>query len=191
MDEYRLDRELVDAFVSGGLSPDEEDVLADQVARVVPFHWNLPDPLVAALSRLTRHLGGEAALLHWLDRHPGRARTVARLYMFIGLLDRLSAEPAVVTALCELRASDPYPPGLAGHLVPQTTTETLADLAQNIEFLVGDGRVDAAARVVDATGAMLEKVMRRAAEVDPDLDDLRATAREAGQRVLAALEGTA
>ncbi|MCW2870022.1 hypothetical protein [Actinacidiphila oryziradicis] len=87
------------------------------------------------MSQIIDHLGNQRALLAWLDRHPGRPRLVARLYVLIGLLDLYSAKPAVVTALRELRERTPYPPGLEDYLVPATDDETLASLAFKIESL--------------------------------------------------------
>jgi hypothetical protein len=108
---FWLDPVLVDAFLGDAQDPRGEAVLADQVAHLLPFHSELPNPLTSALSRITAHLGGDAGLLEWLDRHPGRPRLTSRLYVLIALLDRFSAEPAVVTALRELREDTPYPPG--------------------------------------------------------------------------------
>jgi hypothetical protein len=46
-------------------------VLAEQVARVLPWHTTLPNPGAAALTETTKHLGGEPGLFAWLDRQPG------------------------------------------------------------------------------------------------------------------------
>jgi hypothetical protein len=72
MTEIRLDRELVNALVSGRLDEAGEAVLAEQVARVIPHHWTLPNPLAADLSRIEHHFGGEPAVFEWPERHPGR-----------------------------------------------------------------------------------------------------------------------
>jgi hypothetical protein len=80
MTSHQFDPDLVDAFVEGRLDPAGEATLADQVAQAVPCHWAAPNPIVAALDRLRRHLAGDAGLFRWLDRHPGRPRVVARIY---------------------------------------------------------------------------------------------------------------
>jgi len=158
---------LVDGFVAGTLDRDGEAELAAQVAGLMPFHWRLPNPIAAAMSRVVTHLGGEHELLGWLDQHPGTPRLLARLYVLIGLLDRFSDDPAVVTALAELRAQAPDPPALAGYLVPDTNSTTLASLATQIESLLADGRTDTAVEVAVAAAAMLEQVAPRVVERDP------------------------
>jgi hypothetical protein len=169
---FRLSDVLVDGFVSGSLSPPEEAALAEEIARLLPFHAQLPNPVAAALKRVKDHLGGEAALWSWLDRHPGRPRETARLYHVMALLDRISAEPAVVAALSELRAETPYPPGLEDHLLPITSEETLANLGGEIELLLARDRVDDALRVARATADLLGRLAPRVAELDPRLTGL-------------------
>jgi hypothetical protein len=167
-----LDRKLVDAFTSGKLDHSGEAALAEQVARLLPTHWMLPNSAAAALSKLTKHLGGPAALEAWLDGYPGRPRLVARTYRLIGLLDRLSGRRAVVTALAEIRAEAGDPPGLQGYLMPATTVETLASLAQEIESILADHPVGDALRLALATVDLLQRLAPRARELDPDLSGL-------------------
>jgi hypothetical protein len=188
MADFHLDREMVDDFVAGRLGPGAEEVLAEQVARVMPFHWSLPHPGAARLSRITRHLGGEPALLAWLDRHPGLPRLTARSYAVIAVLDHLSARSAVVTALGEFRARNPDPPGLADYLPPRTDHETLASLSYAIEALLGDDRADDAVRLADAAAALVRSVSPRAAELDPDVGDLVAELEQA-RRAIRAVRG--
>jgi hypothetical protein len=174
---FWLDPVLVDAFLGDARDPRGEALLADQVAHLLPFHAELPNPLASALSRITAHLGGDAGLLEWLDRHSGRPRLTARLYVLISLLDRFSADPVVVTALRELRAETPYPPGLARYLVPDTSDETLAALSHHIEVLLGDDREEDAVRLAFAVCDVLERLV----EFDPrtrELADLAARARK-------------
>jgi hypothetical protein len=168
MPEFRLDRELVDAFVAGGLDPRLETELAEQVARLLPLHWSAPNPVAADMSRLIDGLGGERGLLAWLERHPGRPRLIARMYVLVGLLDQISDAPAIVTALTELRAQVPYPPGLTGYLVPATDTDTLANLSGKIEALLGEDRTEEAFRLGVATVAMLQEVAPLAGRLDPE-----------------------
>jgi hypothetical protein len=178
---FWLDPVLVDGFLGDAQDPRGEAVLADQVAHLLPFHAELPNPLTSALSRITAHLGGDAGLLDWLDRHPGRPRLTSRLYVLIALLDRFSAEPAVVTALRELRKETPYPPGLERFLIPDTTDETLAGLGYHIEVQLGDDREETAVRLALAVTDVLEQLAPRAAELDSrtcKLGDLAARARK-------------
>jgi hypothetical protein len=169
-----LDRALVDAFTSGKLDPSGETALAEQVAWLLPVHWTLPNPAVLALADLTRHLGGEAALYDWLDRHPGRPRVVARTYRLIGLLDRISDRPAVVAALAELRERDGDPAGLRGYLVPDTDAATLASLGEQIELLLADDPLEDALRPALSTVDMLQRLAPRVAQLDPSLGSLGA-----------------
>ena len=184
---WRLAPELVDGFIDGSLDPTEDAALANEVARLMPFHTDLPNPVVAALSRLTTRLGGTAGLWAWLDQHPGRPRIVSRLYSFVALLDRISAEPAVVTALTEFRERAPYPAGLEGHLVPATTEETLASLAQDIELLLAKDRLDEAVALALATADALTEIAPRVAELNPDLTGLGAEVQTARRFVADAL----
>jgi hypothetical protein len=168
--DFRLDRALVDAMVAGTIDRQGEAELAEQVARVLPFHWTLPDATVAALTRIRDHLGGDAGLLDWLDRHPGRPRLVARLYELAGLLDELSAQPAVVEAVRAVRAGSGDPAELTGCLVPDTDSATLASLGAHIERLLGEDRDEDAVRVALATVAMVRKAAPTAS-APRDLDD--------------------
>jgi hypothetical protein len=169
---FRLDPELLDAVVDGEADGQADAALAEQVSTVLPWHAALPTDIAARLTRLVRHLGGDDALLRWLDEHPGRPRVVARAHRLIGLLDQISASQAVVTAVRELRERTPYPPGLEGYLVPDTDSGTLASLAQQIEGLLGDDRPDDAVALSLATIDALRDVVPRAVELDPELRGL-------------------
>jgi hypothetical protein len=172
MTAANLERKLVDAFASGKLDHSGEAALAGQVARMLPTHWMLPNSASAALSQLTKHLGGPVALQAWLDSHPGRPRLVARTYRLIALLDRLSDSRAVVTALAEMRAEAGDPPGLRGYLTPDTTDETLASLAEQIESMLADHPAEDALRLALATVDLLQRLAPRLRELDPDLSGL-------------------
>ncbi|MDT4993407.1 MAG: hypothetical protein QOH97_3299 [Actinoplanes sp.] len=170
MTAVNLERKLVDAFTSGKLDQSGEAALAGQVAQLLPMHWMLPNSAAAALSKLTKHLGGPAALEAWLDSHPGRPRLVARTYRLIGLLDQLSDRRAVVTALAEMRAEAGDPPGLRGFLMPATTVETLASLAEQIESILADHPAEDALRLAPVD--LLQRLAPRVRELDPDLNGL-------------------
>jgi hypothetical protein len=133
----------------------------------------MPNPLVAALKRVMDRLGGEPQLWAWLDRHPGRPRKTARLYLVMALLDRISTEPAVVTALTEYRSHTLYPPGLEEYLPPVTSEGTLADLSGEIELLLRQDRVDTAVALAASTVDLLGELVPRIAELNPGLHDLR------------------
>lgn len=141
---------------------------------MLPFHHQLPNAVAGDLVRVTKTLGGEERLLCWLDGYPGRPRLIARLYRVIAFLDRYSANPGVVRALAQLRAHDPYPYGLAGYLVPDTTTYTLAGLSQEIESLVADDRPDEAGYLALQALRMVGEIAQRAAQLDRSADGLDA-----------------
>jgi hypothetical protein len=164
---FRLDPELLDAVVAGVADERASAALADQVATVLPWHTAVPNELAGQLTRLIDHLGGDDALLRWLDGYPGRPRLVARAYRLVGLLDQISAAEPVITALREFRDRTRYPPGLVGILPPDTDSGTLASVAQQIEGLLADDRPDDAVSAALATIAMLREVAPRAAELDP------------------------
>jgi hypothetical protein len=166
-----LDGDLVDAFVTDALDQPGERMLAEQVARVLPWHWTLPNPGAAALAELIKHLGSEPALFAWLDRHPGYPRLVARIYHLIGLLDRISDQPALVDQLTRWRERAGIPAELTPYITPDTTSGTLASLAHQIESLLTD-EPDEALRVALATVDLLRQVAPRAAGAEPDLHDL-------------------
>jgi hypothetical protein len=166
-----LDRKLVDAFTSGELDRPGEAALAEQVARLLPYHWTLPNSATSALSQLTKHLGGPEALDAWLDSYPGRPRVVVRTYRLIGLLDQITDRPAIATALVELRAQVGEPRGLEGYLRPDTSEGTLGNLAEQIELLLAGDTLEGALRLARSTADVLHRLLPRALELDPDLSD--------------------
>ncbi|WP_306192012.1 MULTISPECIES: hypothetical protein [unclassified Streptomyces] len=171
-DGFSLDHELVSGFVAGTLEPRGEAELADQVARLLPFHWVLPTTLTEEMTRVIDRLGGQRQLMAWLDRHPGLPRLVARLYVLMGLLDQYSEESAVVTALRESREETPFPAGLEEYLVPETDDETLAGLSFKIEELLGDGLEKKAVELALSTTAWVDDVAPRVEQLDPEVGDL-------------------
>jgi hypothetical protein len=169
---FRLDPDLVEAFVDGTLDIGGRAQLADDVALLLPFHYQLPHPVTARLLELTRSIGGDEALMSWLDSHSGRPRVTAVLYRVIAFLDAYSARPGVVQALREVRAYDPYPHGLVGDLVPDSTDATLASLSQRIESLLADDQPEAAVRLGLRTLDLVADLALRAAELDSTMGDL-------------------
>ncbi|MEV8593308.1 hypothetical protein [Streptomyces sp. NPDC052012] len=169
---FAIDSTLVGDFLAGTITDQRENELAQQVAQVLPFHYVQANKVAETMSRLAQHLGGQRQLVAWLDRFPGLPRLVARLYVFMGLLDQWSENPAVVTALREYREQTPYPEGLKGYLLPQTDDETLAGLAFRIEELLGDGQRAHAVELARATASCLREIAPHAAELDPGLDEM-------------------
>jgi hypothetical protein len=166
-----LNPDLVDDFVAGRLDRQGEATLADQVARIMPWHWALPPPSVGALTKLLQHLGGEPGLREWLGRYTGRPQLMARVYDLIALLDRISDRASVVGELRRWRERVEAPPELATYMTPDTNEATLASLAGQIEALFGD-QPDEAYQVARAAAAMLRDIAPRVAAVDPDLRHL-------------------
>ncbi|MEW2167862.1 hypothetical protein AB0912_33435 [Streptomyces sp. NPDC007084] len=171
---FVLDNTKIAAFVAGTIGPEDEAVLADEVARLLPHHWDLPTKSVEALTPLVDHLGGQPRLMAWLDRHPGLPRLTARIYVLLGHLDHYSEDPAVLDAVRQARSQNPYPTGLRGYLTPETNDETLGGLAFRIEELLGDNRQQ------DATALALTTAdwLRRAAQ---DAQDPTSEVREMGE----------
>lgn len=170
---FAIDSTLVGDFLAGTITDQREAELAEEVAQALPFHYAQANKVAETMSQLAQHLGGQRELMAWLDRFPGLHRLVARMYVFLGLLDQWSENPAVVTALRESREQTPYPEGLRGTLVPQTDAETLGGLAYRIEELLGDGRRSEAVDLARATATWLRRVAPRAEELDPDLGEMR------------------
>jgi hypothetical protein len=168
----RLDHDLVTGFHDGALGPSEEALLAEQVARLLPYHWALPNPVAADLAELTSSFNGVEGLLEWLAGHPGRPRLVAELYTLIALLDSYSANPAVIKALREARTRSTLPPIVGLYLAPDTDSATLAGLAWAIENLLGEDRVDDAVQLALGTAMLAAEVGKLASADDPSADDL-------------------
>ena len=110
---FRFDPELVRAFVQDRLDDAGRATLADEVARMLPFH------------------------------------------------------PGVVLALEQRRARDPYPHALAGYLVPDTTSGTLASLGQLIESRLADDRLDEAGCLALRSLALLADIAPRGGGARP------------------------
>jgi hypothetical protein len=121
---------------------------------------------------VAERVGGDEALLRWLDGFPGRPRLTARLFWVIDVLDRYSAADGVLEALGELRARDPFPHGLEGHLVPDTASYTLASLGEEIQELLRQDRLEDAGNLALRALALLSDIAPRAAELDWHAADL-------------------
>ncbi|MFE9880788.1 hypothetical protein [Streptomyces sp. NPDC005784] len=171
-DGFALDSLKVSGFTAGTLSAEDEARLADEVAQLLPHHWDLPTKSVEALTPVIDHLGGQPELMAWLDRFPGRPRLIARIYVLLGHLDQYSDDPAVLAAVRHARAQDPYPVGLRGYLTPDTNDETLGGLAYRIEELLGDNREADATALALATADWLRGAARNVDTPNADLREM-------------------
>jgi erythromycin esterase-like protein/predicted phosphoribosyltransferase len=182
---FWLEPMLVRQFVTGKLGTSERRArLAGQVARLMPLHGELPGPLVARLDRLIDHLGGEAAVVDWLDGFPGHPAKVSRLLRFVHLLDRFHAEPALVTALIELRRRASFPLDLRRYLAQDINAVTLATIGWHIESLLAQDEPDDAMRLALTTAEVLRQVAPRATQIDPAVADLGDLVQRARQNLL-------
>ncbi|MEU4090726.1 hypothetical protein [Streptomyces aureus] len=169
---FTLDSAMVSDFVTGTLSSEDEGKLADEVAELLPHHWDLPTKSVEALTPLMDHFGSQQKLMAWLDGHPGRPRLTARIYVLLGHLDQYSEDQAILAAVRHARAQDPYPQGLRGYLTPETNDETLGGLAFRIEELLGDNRERDAIALALATADWLQRAAQNAESPDDDVREM-------------------
>ncbi len=172
---FWLDDELVDAFVNRRIDAAGEERLAHLVAPLVPAHRGLPNHTVGALGRLTHHLGGSSGVLAWLDGFSGEPRVVARLVRLGDVLETLSDDPAVLTAMARVRETMLYPPGLTGHIVEATDETVLASLAHDLEHLAAEGRLREAVDVGIAAVGLLEEILPLAVQRDRGLSSVAET----------------
>ncbi|MEU7876042.1 hypothetical protein [Dactylosporangium sp. NPDC049140] len=142
-----LDLGAAGAFTSGRLDADGEAALAGQVAYLLGQFEPPPTPVAAGLQRVMDHVGGDEALLAWLDRFPGRPRLVTRALELVALLDRYGDRRPVVAALAQRRIHAPDPPTLARRLPPDTDEATLPGLGGEIKARLGDDDPAEAARL--------------------------------------------
>jgi len=163
---FLFDPELVRAFVQDRLDDAGRAALADEVARLLPFHRQLPHPVIADLVAVTAHLGGDEALLRWLDGYPGAATGDRAAAPGAQPARSLVGVPGGVLALEQRRARDPYPHALAGYLLPDTTSGALASLGQLIESRLADDRLDEARCLALRSLALLTDIAPAAAELD-------------------------
>ncbi|MFC9111955.1 hypothetical protein ACFTWN_01295 [Streptomyces sp. NPDC057092] len=171
-DTVGLDDGLALRFADDRVDPAEEARLAEEVAEILPLGWSLTTKAKEQLHTVSEHLGGEAGLLDWLDRHPGLPRLTARLQVLTGSLDRYSEDTAVVEILRSSRAEEPLPEELRGILPPETDDETLSDISYRIDELLFDRNTQEAARLALATTGWLRDAVRRTAAPAPDIEEM-------------------
>ncbi|MFG2307379.1 hypothetical protein ACGFS9_01620 [Streptomyces sp. NPDC048566] len=171
-DGFVLDNAKIAEFVSGEIGTEDETALADEVARMIPHHWDLPTKSVEALTPLVDHLGGQPQLMVWLDHHPGLPRLTARIYVLLGHLDQYSEDREVLDAVRHARSRTPEPAGLRGYLIPETNDETLGGLAFRVEELLGDNRQQDATALALTTADWLRRAARDAENPTADVREM-------------------
>jgi hypothetical protein len=169
-DAFGLDEDLVEGFAAGALGPEDEARLAEEVAALLPLRWSLSPRAEERLSQVNDRLGGYRRLLEWLDTHPGPPRLTARLVVLTENLDHFGENAAVVEALRVYRGRSPLPAGLRDVLPPDTGAETLSDIAQRIEELLGERRAQDATRLALTTTDWLGGLARSAAPDSPEVE---------------------
>lgn len=171
-DTFGLEEGKVLRFTEGSLDTAEEQRLAEEVAEVLPLNWSLSYRAKERLHTVTEHLGGEAELLQWLDRHPGPPRLIARLVALTSNLDRYSEDAEVVEALRSSRAEHLLPAELEGILPPETDEGTLSAISYHIEELLFERQPQEAARLALATTDWLRDAARRATSASSQVSEM-------------------
>ncbi|WP_256967920.1 hypothetical protein [Streptomyces sp. CS227] len=169
---FGIDAALVSRFADGELSGQPEADLAGQVTRVLPCHWSQSSThasLMDAGHRPPRRPPSTGDLAGPLPRPAAAHRPALHPH---GPPRPVREEGAVIDALRESRAKSPVPPGLEGHVVPDTGPDTLAGLSCEIEELLGDGEPRKAVDLARATAAWLREVAPCAGELDHRYADL-------------------
>ncbi|MEV6929986.1 hypothetical protein AB0M46_36635 [Dactylosporangium sp. NPDC051485] len=132
-------------------------------------------PIASAMRQVMQHCGGDAELLAWLDKFPGRPQLIARVLTLVALLDRFGDRRPVVGALREHRMRAPDPPSLAGHLPDVTGDAALACLGGEIKMMLGEDDLAPAGRLAMAAAGLLAELGPHVARV-PGAEELGALA---------------
>ncbi|MGI5237858.1 hypothetical protein [Dactylosporangium sp. CA-139066] len=189
-----VDIGAVHAFRRGRLESSREAVLADQVAAVLGQPEPPCTPIASAMRQVMQHVGGDAELLAWLDRFPGRPQLITRVLTLVALLDRFGDCWPIVGALRELRARAPDSPLLVDHLPPvETDDSALACLGGEIKMLLAEDDLAPAGRLALAAADLLADLAPHVAKV-PGAGELGALAersRTGLREALAAVEAPA
>ncbi|MER7277278.1 hypothetical protein ABT369_22815 [Dactylosporangium sp. NPDC000244] len=172
-----LDLTAAGRFRAGHLDADGEAKLAGQVAYLVGQFEPPCTPVASGLRHIMEHVGGDEALLAWLDQFPGRPRLVTRALELVGLLDRYGDCRPLVAALRQRRVHTPDPPALAERLPPETDESTLSSLGGEIKARLGDDDpTEAAHLALDAARLLAD--LAPALHVVPGLGDFERLAVE-------------
>lgn len=184
MNDVRLHRDAVDAFCAGRLDRSAEATLALQVARVYMCEPILPNATVAQIGRISRHLGGQDAVLRWLGEFEGEPRFVAAMVDLVDLLGALSGNAQVLAGLRQVRIRPEFF-RFATAWAPTTDHVTLTDLGETAKHLLRDGRMTAAATFASDTIRLLGETLRLVGSTGADVrlaqEFLDATAGRLGQ----------
>ncbi|MEU3558285.1 hypothetical protein [Streptomyces fragilis] len=171
-DAFGLDEDKANRFAAGTLGPEDEARLAEEVAALLPRRWSLSPRAKELLSQVNDRVGGHRRLLEWLDGHPGLPRLTARLLALTENLDHFGENTAVVDAVRAHRGRSPLPAELRDVLPPATDEETLPDIAQRLEQLLGDRRTQDATRLALATTDWLGNLARGVAPDSPEVTEM-------------------
>jgi hypothetical protein len=176
MYDVRLHRDAVDAFCAGRLDRSAEAGLALQVARVYACEPILPNATVMQIGRISRHLGGQEAVLRWLGQFEGEPRFVAAMVDLADLLGALSSNRQVLDALRTVRTHPEFR-RFSTAWAPPTDSVTLTDLAETGKHLLRNSQVRAAMAfgddVVRLLGEVLDLIDERGGDVGLAQDYLR------------------
>ncbi|MET7403882.1 hypothetical protein ABZS66_61495 [Dactylosporangium sp. NPDC005572] len=166
-----VDIEAVHAFGHGRLESAREAALADDVAALIGQPRAPCTPIASAVRQVMERVGGDAELLEWLDRFPGRPQLVTRVLTLVALLDQFGDRLPVVWALRDLRTRAPDPPILADHLPAVTGQEALSGLGGQIKMMLGEDDLAPAGRLALAAAGLLADLAPHVAEV-PGIEEL-------------------
>ncbi len=158
MDDVRLHRDAVDAFCAGRLDRSAEAQLALQVAHVYICEPILPNSTVVMVGRISRHLGGQDAVLRWLGEFEGEPRFTAAMIDLADLLGALSGNSQVLDALRTVRERPEFR-RFSSAWAPTTDHVTLIDLAETGKHLLRNKRMDAATAFSDDVVRLLDEVL--------------------------------
>jgi hypothetical protein len=168
MDDVRLHRDAVDAFCAGRLDRSAEAQLALQVAHVYVCEPILPNSSVVMIGRISRHLGGQDAVLAWLGQFEGEPRFTAAVIDLADLLGALSGNNQVLDALRTVRDRPEFR-RFASAWAATTDHVTLIDLAETGKHLLRNRRMEAASSFSDGVVRLLEEVLALVGEQGGDV----------------------
>jgi hypothetical protein len=168
MDDVRLHRDAVDAFCAGQLDRPAEAELALQVAHVYICEPILPNSTVVQIGRISRHLGGQDAVLQWVGGFEGEPRLTVAMIDLADLLGALSGNNQVLAALRTVRDRPEFRRFSTAWAKP-TDHVTLSDLAETGKHLLRNNRLSAAATFGDDVVRLLGEILRLVGERGGDV----------------------
>jgi hypothetical protein len=186
MVDVRMNSLEVEAFCAGQLDEAGEAALAYQVSQVVAFEPLVPNEATTYLERVVRHLGGQSALLDWLDRFPGEPTLVSSSVHLADLLGALSSLDAVVDAIRQIRRESPDAGPIRLVLPPVTDHVTLSDLAEGLLLRLREGDSEGTLALASASLDLVERALDRAAGSGADVTLAQTVVVDTRQRVVRA-----